>query len=577
MKVLRWLPRLLIPLAVAAALVIDARDQRSPPSITAEGPQALMQVEVPPPDALTSSWFCPVVGMSVPGGGFGEVSAEVLLTNMTAEAAGVSVEFRGRTTGRQFVRAGVAPHSTAVITASDYVRDEVVGALVEASSGGLAVTRRMVSPLGVDEARCSSVLSPDWYVPVGDSQADALAVLGIMNPLPRDAIVDVAFASEAEFGRFVAPALTGVVVPAWSTVAVDVGEHARRRDVVAASVRARTGRIAVDSLLAYDGSSGRRGLAAELASVAAGERWLLPTAGIDEGARLWVRVFNPSDSVAEVAASVVTDDSLGDRLAFAVAPHDVTELQVEAPGELTPGLETLLAPPGVPVGISVASQNGVPIVVWAETLVGSAADPLSDAADATAADDDGEPAGDAGGDVGEEASTVVVAQPDAAGQPAASARDAAAVAAGGEPDDGPGTAPESEIESEVRVRAPTLPVQSGLAFAPGVVQTSERWLVVVAPEAGGEAFLTVMTDPYASAADGDDGPADSTGGARRVIVETLSGETAAAIDLPAAGVVTHQLASGTTRRLVADGPFAVLVWQARVGGAGLSAAHPVAW
>ena len=577
MKVLRWLPRLLIPLAVAAALVIDARDQRSPPSITAEGPQALMQVEVPPPDALTSSWFCPVVGMSVPGGGFGEVSAEVQLTNMTAEAVGVSVEFRGRTTGRQFVRAGVAPHSTAVITASDYVRDEVVGALVEASSGGLAVTRRMVSPLGVDEARCSSVLSPDWYVPVGDSQADALAVLGIMNPLPRDAIVDVAFASEAEFGRFVAPALTGVVVPAWSTVAVDVGEHARRRDVVAASVRARTGRIAVDSLLAYDGSSGRRGLAAELASVAAGERWLLPTAGIDEGARLWVRVFNPSDSVAEVAASVVTDDPLGDRLAFAVAPHDVTELQVEAPGELTPGLETLLAPPGVPVGISVASQNGVPIVVWAETLVGSAADPLSDAADATAADDDGEPAGDAGGDVGEEASTVVVAQPDAAGQPAASARDAAAVAAGGEPDDGPGTAPESEIESEVRVRAPTLPVQSGLAFAPGVVQTSERWLVVVAPEAGGEAFLTVMTDPYASAADGDDGPADSTGGARRVIVETLSGETAAAIDLPAAGVVTHQLASGTTRRLVADGPFAVLVWQARVGGAGLSAAHPVAW
>ena len=577
MKVLRWLPRLLIPLAVAAALVIDARDQRSPPSITAEGPQALMQVEVPPPDALTSSWFCPVVGMSVPGGGFGEVSAEVLLTNMTAEAAGVSVEFRGRTTGRQFVRAGVAPHSTAVITASDYVRDEVVGALVEASSGGLAVTRRMVSPLGVDEARCSSVLSPDWYVPVGDSQADALAVLGIMNPLPRDAIVDVAFASEAEFGRFVAPALTGVVVPAWSTVAVDVGEHARRRDVVAASVRARTGRIAVDSLLAYDGSSGRRGLAAELASVAAGERWLLPTAGIDEGARLWVRVFNPSDSVAEVAASVVTDDPLGDRLAFAVAPHDVTELQVEAPGELTPGLETLLAPPGVPLGISVASQNGVPIVVWAETLVGSAADPLSDAADATAADDDGEPAGDAGGDVGEEASTVVVAQPDAAGQPAASARDAAAVAAGGEPDDGPGTAPESEIESEVRVRAPTLPVQSGLAFAPGVVQTSERWLVVVAPEAGGEAFLTVMTDPYASAADGDDGPADSTGGARRVIVETLSGETAAAIDLPAAGVVTHQLASGTTRRLVADGPFAVLMWQARVGGAGLSAAHPVAW
>ena len=569
MRFLRWLPRLLIPLAVAAALVLDARDDRSPPSVTAEGPATQMQVAVPPPDALTSSWFCPVVGLSGPAPGFGEVSAEVLLTNMTAETAWVSVEFRGRTTGRQFVRANVAPHSTAVVTTSDYVRDEVIGALVEASSGGLAVTRRMVSGLGVDEARCSSVLSPDWYVPVGDSQADALTVVAIMNPLPRDAIVDVAFASEAEFGRFVAPALTGVVVPAWSTVAVDVGEHARRRDVVAASVSARTGRIAVDALMAYDGSVGRRGLAAELASVAVGERWLLPTAGIDDDTRLWVRVFNPSDNVAEVAASVVTDNPLGDRLSFAVAPHDVVELLVEAPGELTPGLTTLLAPPGIPFGISVASQNDIPIVAWAETLVGSTADPLSDTeADATAVGPDEESSEESGA----EASAVVVAQAEAASASGGSTDD---VPAGDtDPDESDS---EPEVESEVELHVPTLPVRSGLAFVPGVVQTSDRWLVVIAPEAGGQAFLTVMADPFAAAADRDDDPAGATGGSQRVIVETLNGETVAAIDLPASGVVTHQLASGTTRRLVADAPFAVLLWQARVGGAGLSAAHPVAW
>ena len=544
MRFLRWLPRLLIPLAVAAALVLDARDDRSPPSVTAEVPATQMQVSVPTPDALTSSWFCPVVGLSGPAPGFGEVSAEVLLTNMTAETAWVSVEFRGRTTGRQFVRANVAPHSTAVVTTSDYVRDEVIGALVEASSGGLAVTRRMVSGLGVDEARCSSVLSPDWYVPVGDSQADALTVVAIMNPLPRDAIVDVAFASEAEFGRFVAPALTGVVVPAWSTVAVDVGEHARRRDVVAASVSARTGRIAVDALMAYDGSVGRRGLAAELASVAVGERWLLPTAGIDDDTRLWVRVFNPSDNVAEVAASVVTDNPLGDRLSFAVAPHDVVELLVEAPGELTPGLTTLLAPPGIPFGISVASQNDIPIVAWAETLVGSTADPLSDT---------------------EAASDVAVPEADDGGP------DEGASADSGESD--------GESEAELQAHAPAPAAQSGLAFLPGVVQTSDRWLLVIAPEAGGEAFLTVMADPFAPATDaeGDEIAVVPMDGDRRVIVENLSGETVAVIDLPASGVVTHRLASGTTRRLVADTPFAVLIWQARVGGVGLSAAHPVAW
>ncbi|WP_419855799.1 hypothetical protein [Candidatus Poriferisodalis sp.] len=554
MAAIRWLPRLLIPLALAAALVIDTRDDRAPTSVAVEGPQAQAQIAVPPPDALTSSWFCPLVGMRGPVQSFGEVTTEVLLTNMTAEAASVSVEFRGRTTGRQYVMADVAPHSTGVVSTSDYVRDEVIGALVEASSGGLAVTRRFVSPLGIDEARCSSALAPDWYVPVGDTQTDALAVLAIMNPLPRDAIVDVTFASEAEFGPFVAPELTGVVVPAWSTVAVDIGEHARRRDVVAASVRARAGRIAVDSFLAYDGSVGRRGLAAELASVATGERWLVPVPGIDDGTRLWVRVFNPSDDVAEVTASIVSDDPLSDRLAFAVASHDVMELKVASPGELAPGLETLLAAPGVPFGVSVASQNDIPIVVWAETLVGSAASPLTDI---TA---DPEPASA----VEPEAESVtVVAQ--AGGSTGAAAS---------------GSADGAVDEPAVEAHPPVLRARSGLAFVPGVVQTGDRWLVVIAPQSGGEAFVTIMTDPFApSDTDASDGDASavSAGGDGRVVVATLGRETVAVIDVPASGVVTHRLASGTARLLVSDTPFAALLWQARVSDAGLSVAHPVAW
>jgi hypothetical protein len=554
-SVVRWLPRLLIPLALAAALVIDARDDRAAPAVAVAGPQALAQVAVPPPDALTSSWFCPLVGMRGPVQGFGEVTTEVLLTNMTAEVASVSVEFRGRTTGRQYVVADVAPRSTGIVSTSDYVRDEVVGALVEASSGGLAVTRRFVSPLGIDEARCSSVLAPDWYVPVGDTQTDALTVLAIMNPLPRDAIVDVTFASEAEFGPFVAPALTGVVVPAWSTVAVDIGEHARRRDVVAASVRARAGRIAVDSLVAYDGSVGRRGLAAELASVTTGERWLVPVAGIDDGTQLWVRIFNPSDDVAEVAASVVSDDPLGDRLAFAVASHDIVELKIESPGELAPGLETLLTTPGYPFGIAVASQNDVPIVVWAEALVGSAASPL------TAIRTDSDTASDTVEPVAE--STTVVAQSGDATDPI-----------GSDGTDGAVDEPAAEA------RPPVLRSQSGLAVVPGVVQASDRWLVVVAPQAGGEAFLTIMTDPFArsgSDVDGDGASAAPAGGDSRVVVATLERETVAVIDVPASGVITHRLASGTARILVSDTPFAVLLWQARVSDAGLSVAHPVAW
>lgn len=551
MTALRWLPRLLILLAVAAALLVDARIDRTPAEAAALADEVPTQIEVPTPDALTSSWFCPVVGMRALSPGFGETTTELLLTNMTGASVSVSVELRGRTTGRQFVAADVAPLSTGVVNTSDYARDEIIGALVEASSGGLAVTRRFSSPLGIDEARCSSVLAPSWYVPVGDTQADALGVIAIMNPLPRDAIVDITFATEAEFGPFVVPELTGVVIPAWSSVAVDVGQHARRRDVVAASVRARTGRIAADSFVIYDGSVGRRGFAAELASVSLSETWLVPVAGIDGETHLSVRVFNPSDEVAQVVAEVAIAGADSDRVAFAIPAHDVLELKVEPPSDRAPGLDSLLAPIGVPLGISVTGQNDVPVVVWAETLVGSAANPLTDIPIASdPADDATEPADDP--------SVTVVARPD-----------------GSSDGSGPQDVPDDPEAAVAGVLPPVLSARSGLASVPGIGVQRERWLVVVPAEAGVETFLTIVRAPRVPAGDGeipDEGDRD-----HRVVIGTLHRETVAVVDVPASGVVTHRLTSGTTRIVVSDVPFAVLLWQSRSGGAGLSVAHPVGW
>ncbi len=533
----RWLGRLVIPLALAATLVVDGRIDRGPSAAASPSASAApTQIEVPSPDALTSSWFCPVVGIRATLPSFGETTSELLLTNMTQTPVSVSVELRGRTTGRQYVTAGVAPLSTGVVNIADYARDEIVGALVEASSGGLAVTRRFISPLGMDEARCSSVLAPSWYIPVGDTQADALGVIAIMNPLPRDAIVDLTFATEAEFGPFVAPALTGVVVPSWSTVAVNVGEHVRRRDVVAASVIARTGRIAVDSFVSYDGSVGRQGFAAELGSVSESENWLVPLAGIDETTHVTVRVFNPSDDVAQIVAQVKVAAADSDRVAFAVAAHDVAELTVEPLGELAPSLApgsgTLAVPAAVPFAVLVKSQNGVPVVAWAETLVGSDANPLTDL-------------------------------------PIASDRV--------EPDGVGAQMPPS-----------VLAAQSGLATVPGIGQARKRWLVVVPAEAGAETFLIVTTDMATlptgnaeapgNAEASDNPPADSPAESlvdSRVLVETLNGETVAVLDVPASGVAQRRLVSGSTHLVTSDVPFGVLLWQSRTDSNGLSVAHPL--
>ncbi len=552
MSVLRWLPRLVIPLLVAGALIVDTRLEPSSSTEVVELPELRTEVTVPPPDALTSSWFCPVVSMRAVSVGRAEATAELLLTNTTGATASVSVELRGATTGRRFVMTEVPPRSTQTLVASDYIDDELAGALVEASSGGLAVTRRFVSPLGIDEARCSSLLSQGWYAPGGDTQVDALHSLAIMNPLPRDSIVDVSFATEAEFGPFVVPALRGLVVPAWSTIVIDVGEHVRRRDVVASIVEARTGRVAVDSFVAYDGTVGRRGFSAELATATPHERWHLPVPGVDDRTRLWLRVLNPSDEVAEVSAEVITDLADGDRLTFAVASRDVIELIIEAPSGRAPGLRTLLADPGMPFGLAVESLNGIPIVVWAEALVGSAANPLTDLPTAAAEqpDDDVEQ---------ESRGTTIVAQTDESGpdlDAAALEPEADGSASDVVPDEGSADAPAALIE-------PVLAARSGLAHMPGIGQARLRWLVVIPAEAGSETVLMIQMDP-------SEAP-------RRVVVGTLDGQTVAVIDVPPSGVATHRLASGTTRLLLSDTPFAASVWQAIAGGAGLGIAHPVGW
>ncbi len=94
---------------------------------------------------------------------------------------------------------------------------------------------------------------------VSDTQADAVSHLVVYNPLPTDAVVDLSFASEAEAGVYIPPELVGLVVPAANTISIDIGAHVRRRDVLSATVRARLGRVVVDHLQRFDGSSGRVG------------------------------------------------------------------------------------------------------------------------------------------------------------------------------------------------------------------------------------------------------------------------------------------------------------------------------
>jgi hypothetical protein len=219
--------------------------------------------------------------------------------------------------------------------------------------------------MGSDVATCSSVVADEWYVISGDTQADALDQLVIYNPLPTDAVVDLRFASEAEVGPYASPELSGLVVPAASSILIEIGEHVRRRDIVAATVQARLGRVVVDHLQTFDGSSGRLGFSAHLATATSSTVWYHPVVRLGDDARVSVMVANPTDVATAVDVTVVTGEGKVGSVAISVGPYDVTRVDVRSNLEedIAPG--TLVAAPGL-FGIIVQSSDGIPIVSGVE-------------------------------------------------------------------------------------------------------------------------------------------------------------------------------------------------------------------
>src|SRR5207253_9988262 len=103
---------------------------------------------------------------------------------------------------------------------------------------------------------------------------DARGILALFNPFPDDAVVDISFATDQ--GRAEPRAVQGLPVPAGSTVLVNAHDVVRRRAVAAASIVARTGRLVVDRLQAFDGSAGRSGISLTLAAARGANAWYFP-------------------------------------------------------------------------------------------------------------------------------------------------------------------------------------------------------------------------------------------------------------------------------------------------------------
>ena len=522
MRAWRWPVRLLIPAALVAGLVFDDRLDRADDGSDVID-EVQLELSVPPAAALSTTWHCPAVHLRRVAELGVDATAEIVVHNTATRSTRARVELLSATSAPRVVEfevPGLSVRRTAVDPAET---DELVAAIVETPSGGVVVTRDFSSPLGVDSARCSTLPGERWYIPTGDTQRDATNEIVVLNPLPSDAVVDMVFATEVETGSFIAVDLEGLVVPARTPLRVDLGEHVRRRKVVATAVTVRSGRVVVDQFQAFDGSAGRIGFSAELATSTVGERWLFPSGRISGGQRLWVNVMNPSDDVAEVDLAAVTVGIGGDPVAITVGPREIAVVEVTPFQDTRPAVPTLEVVADTDFGIVVESANGVGVVVGVEVGWGPAGEPNAalERAGATAADaeqnvDDG--------DVDDELAEEV--------------------------DDETGSAP-----------------SNGHSFAPAIPETRESWLLPV-PQAGSEgAGVTDSTTLVAVQA-----PTSET---RTVEIAVLGGDLIARFTLPGAETRVVEVDDPATLLVTSDGPIAVSLLEVPADAVGVGISLPI--
>jgi hypothetical protein len=321
--------------------VIADRQRRPRPTLLAAASAEGMPVAAPSA-ALSSSWYC------VMGAG---PDASVVLANPTGSAVTGQVTVFGVDGAKATSSVLVPAQGSTVVKESTLVHSQYVAALVDLDAGQVAAEQTAMTGSGLVTAPCSSVTSQQWYFAEGSTAKDDSNLLGLFNPFPQDAIVDLSFITDE---GLTAPAdFQGIVVPANGLLVKDVAEHVRRREHVATIVAVRTGRLTVSRLQSF-GGGGRKGLSLTLGAPSLGDRWLFPDGYVVDGVSERLLILNPNKADAEVQVEVRLDRGEAEPFDLTVRAGSVLTLDL--------GKEPRI-PKGDPHATSVRTTNGVRVAV----------------------------------------------------------------------------------------------------------------------------------------------------------------------------------------------------------------------
>jgi hypothetical protein len=338
-----------IAIVLAAAAVADRAARPAAEGDDAVALAAIMPT-ASPAAALSSTWFC-AGGTSTPAG---LADATVVVANPTTRRLTGTLTVTAAATGEaKSIPLAVDARSRVVTHLGDVLQAAYVAATVDLDGGGAVVEHQVTGAAGTSVSPCAATGSERWYVADGSTARDDTMLLALYNPFPEDAIVDLSFSTDK--GRAVPADFQGLVVRGGQLGIVDVGLHVRRRDRIAATVTARSGRLVVDRIQMRAAST-PKGLSLALAAPSPGKQWWFADGLAADGVVERFSIYNPTADEAAVSLDLVLD---GD--AAAAEPFDLTVPARQRIDVVANDEERV--PKGVAHAAAVRSLNGVPVVV----------------------------------------------------------------------------------------------------------------------------------------------------------------------------------------------------------------------
>jgi Family of unknown function (DUF5719) len=233
-----------------------------------------------PTSAATSTWYC-TAGTAAPDGmadhtvvmaNPGDEDRIATVTVVAGDLRRPGVPPAGSLPDPAVRQVPVAAGERVALRLGDVVLAPLAAAVVEVDGGGVAVEHQVMGPQGADVTPCSSFAAPAWHFAWGTTSRDARELVVFFNPFPSPATLDGVFMTED--GPREPTRLQGFPVPPRSVVGIDLGDDVTRSEQVAATFRARSGRVVVERVTQHDGSLGIRGLTLGLGAPEAASTWV---------------------------------------------------------------------------------------------------------------------------------------------------------------------------------------------------------------------------------------------------------------------------------------------------------------